>query len=318
MTLELRRLRGPWLAAAVIVAVTGRPAPAAEPPNVVATILPVHALVARVMGMAGAPWLLVPPGASPHTHALRPSDARALANADLVVWVGPELEHFLARSLDALAPDALRLSLLRDAGIATLPVRRGGVWIDDGEDHAAHDAATDTDPHIWLDPANARAIVRAVAGALAGLDPERAGTYRANATAAERDLDALEREIGARLAPVADRPFVVFHDAYVYLERRYGLHAAGSIMRDAEQPPGARRLIALRDRIAAARVPCVFAEPQFSPKLVATVVEGTGAEAGTLDPVGAGPPGPAAYQRMMRALADALVACLGAPADAPN
>jgi len=305
------------------------PAPASEPPSVVATILPVHALVAQVMGAVGEPRLLVPPGASPHTFALRPSVAQALADADLVVWVGPELERFLADSLDALAPDAVRLSLLRDGAVATLARREGAVWEtdDDATDDNADDNAdanaddndrTGIDPHIWLDPANARAIVRAVAEALARLDPERAPSYRANARAAERDLDALEREIGALLAPVADRPFVVFHDAYAYLERRYGLRAAGAIVLDAERPPSARRLIAIRDRIVAARVPCVFAEPQFPPKLVATVIEGTAARAASLDPIGAGPPGPASYDRMMRALAAALAGCLSAPGEAAN
>lgn len=316
MTLRPRRRNGFWLAAAVLAGTMAGPAPASEPPSVVVTILPVHALVAQVMGAAGEPRLLMPPGASPHTFALRPSVAQALADADLVVWVGPELERFFADSLDTLAPDAVRLSLLRDGAVATLARREGAVW--EPDDDAEHDDGAAIDPHIWLDPANARAIVRVVAEALARLDPERAPSYRANARTAERDLDALEREIGALLAPVADRPFVVFHDAYAYLERRYGLSAVGAIVLDAERPPSARHLIELRERIAAAGTACVFAEPQFSAGLVATVVEGTGASIGILDPIGAGPPGPASYDRMMRALADALAGCLSAPGEAAN
>lgn len=323
-TMLARGLAASALAFALVALGPMRSADAADPPRVVASFLPVHALVAKVMGEVGRPYLLVPPGVSPHTFALRPSDAAALADAQLVVWVGPEMETFLAHSLDALAPQARRLGLLRDAGIATFPVREGGLWEpheheehaeakheDDAHEHEAEEHGhEEIDPHIWLDPNNARAIVRAVAGALAAVDPERAETYRANATRTDRELASLDADIADRLADVAGRPFVVFHDAYAYFERRYGLRAVGSITLHVDQPPSAHRLLEIRDRIAATGAGCVFAEPQFSPKLVATVVDGTPARQGTLDPEGAGTQGPEAYVTLMRTLADALATCL--------
>lgn len=289
-------------------------AAAPTPPDVVASVKPLHSLVAGVMRGVGEPYLLVRGGASPHAFALRPSDAKALAGAELVVWAGPPVETFLERPLSTLAAGAWVLTLVREPSVHLLPARAGGAWESHDHNHAhetppAGDLATDG--HVWLDPLNAKIITDLVADALSRLDPERAAIYRANADAQKAGLDRLHGEMRAALAPVKDRPFIVFHDAYHYLEDRYGLAAAGAITVSPDQPPGAARIVALRQRISAAGAVCVFAEPQFEPAMVRTLAEGTRARTGVLDPEGANiADGPDLYAALMRFNLRSLVDCL--------
>ena len=307
----LGRLAGATLLAALV------PLPAAAL-DVVVTVKPVHSLVADVMAGTGEPALLMAGAASPHTYALRPSDARRLEAADLVVWVGPMLETPLAKPIGTLARSGRVMALARTDGVRTLAGREGGPWDDHGHSHGhSHGhgkgkaAEEEVDGHVWLDPANARAIVAAVAQRLAALDPANAGRYRANAERADAALSALDQELAARLAPVQGKPFLVFHDAYQYLEQRYGLTAVGAIAISPERKPGARRIQALRKRVAQSGAACVFSEPQFDPGLAATVTEGTKARVAVLDPLGASlKDGPGLYPALMRGMADALAGCL--------
>ncbi|CAO3410861.1 zinc ABC transporter substrate-binding protein ZnuA [Azospirillum largimobile] len=302
----------------------------AEAPKVVVSIKPIHSLVASVMQGVGEPTLLVRGGASPHSYSMKPSDAKALSAADLVVWVGPELESFLEKPLKANAPKATRLTLMELKGLTLLETREGGAWEahdhghegghkgghDHKHDHKGHDHAEEHEElnsHIWLDPANARAIVTATAEALAAKDPAGAEAYRTNADRTLQQLDALDAELKATLAPVKDKPFVVFHDAYQYFEARYDLSAVGSITVSPDRRPSAKRLSAIRAKIGGLGAACVFAEPQFEPALVQTVVEGTKAKTGVLDPEGTElPEGVALYPTLMRNLAASLRGCLGA------
>ncbi len=290
--------------------------PALAQAKVVASVKPIHSLVAGVMEGVGEPTLLVKGAASPHTYALKPSDAQALRDAQLVVWVGESLESFLEKPLQTLGKSAKVVELLDEPGIKVLPVREGAMWggHDHGHDHAkghAHGHAGD-DGHVWLSPANARAIVEVTAARLAEVDPANAARYRANAERVAARIDALDREMREALEPVRERPFVVFHDAYRYLEESYGLNAVGAISVNPERPPSAKRLRELRATLAKRGAACVFAEPQFEPSLVRTVVEGTTARTGTLDPEGAAiPDGPDLYFTLLRANAKALSDCLG-------
>lgn len=287
--------------------------PAPPAPDVVASIAPVHALVARVMTGVGRPRLLVTGGASPHAYALRPSDARAIAKAEAIFWIGPGLEQFLVRPLRALAAggEARVVALASAPGVRTLAARRTGVWAGGDDDHDRDHDHGEADPHPWLDPANAAAMVRAIVETLAVVDAANAAAYRANGDAALAELDALAAELAATLAPVKSIPYVVFHDAYRYFERRFGLAAAGAIAVGAGRAPGARRIAELRRTIVAVGAACVFTEPQFEPALARTVIEGTGARTATLDPLGAAlEPGPGLYGELMRGLARSLVDCL--------
>ncbi|MDE1149082.1 MAG: zinc ABC transporter substrate-binding protein [Azospirillaceae bacterium] len=288
----------------------------ADAPHVVASVKPVHSLVAALMQGVGQPRLLVDGTASPHSFSLKPSDADALSHADIVFWMGPTLEPFLVKPLQTLAKGAHVVTLIQAPGLRPLALRTAGVWADDDHAHLTAAAAgtpdTQIDGHAWLDPSNAKAMAVAMADALIAQDPADATRYRDNLAALLRSLDALDAEIGALLAPVAGKPFVVFHDAFHYLEARYQLDGVGAITLNPEVRPGAARLSQLRARVQASGAACVFAEPQFESSLVAVLVDGTRAKRGVLDPEGALlPAGPELYATLMRGNARALAGCLG-------
>ena len=303
----------------------GAGAGADQPVRVVVSVQPLHSLAAAVMKGLGEPALLVRGANSPHDYSLTPADARALAQAQLVVWVGEAMETVLIRPISALATEAEVMEAMDLPGVEVLAGRDGGMWEahddaghGDGPDPHAHAHAHDhdhdhegLDGHIWLDPRNAAAIARAVAESLAKLDPANAEGYRSNAADLSADLETLEREIAGQLAPVRAAPFIVFHDAYQYFEKRFGLNAAGSITISPERAPGAKRIAEIRQRLRQSGAVCVFVEPQYEPALARTVVEGTEAKIATLDPLGAElTPGPAAYGAMLRRLASSLRGCL--------
>ncbi|MBI1385625.1 MAG: zinc ABC transporter substrate-binding protein [Rhizobiales bacterium] len=178
-------------------------------------------------------------------------------------------------------------------------------------DHGDGEHHDETDAHIWLDPANAKAIVAAAAKALAEADPANGGRYMANAAALQARLDGLTTDIETIVAPVRERPFIVFHDAYQYFEHRFGLAAAGSITTNPEVAPGAERVTELRAKVRELGAVCVFSEPQFSPKIVSVITEGTGARTGVLDPLGADiAAGPEHYFTLMKRNAEAIRDCL--------
>ena len=279
-------------------------------PVVLATIKPVHALVAAVMQGAGTPELLIQGTQSEHSYALKPSDAEKLRRARIVFEVGPDLEAYLVRPLATLAPKARAVALERAPGVHLLAARRGGLWEDGSEPDDGP-----TDPHIWLDPVNAVAMIGTIASTLARADPAHASLYAANRDREAGALTTLEKDLHAGLAGVRGRPYLVFHDGYHYFERRFGLTPLGAITVAPDRPIGPRRLAALRGAVLRNHITCVFREPQFSPRLIDTLVEGTAARVGVLDPLGAElAPGPDLYGKLLRGLAASLNACLAPPA----
>lgn len=286
------------------------PLPARAGVEVVASIAPLHSLAARVMQGTGAPRLLLPPGASPHDHALRPSDAAALQGAGLVIWVGPSLEPWLDGPLKALAGDARLLQLDQVPGLTQLPYRDGAAFDGDGHDHSDRPGEA-IDPHLWLDPENARLWLDAIAAALAVSDPANRDLYLANAAAARAEIAAAQAGIAAKLAPLRGRPFIVFHDGFHYFEHRFGIEAAGAVSLGDGRAPGPARIAAIRAHILATGALCLFAEPQLRSALTATITEGTGARLGLIDPLGAAlEPGPGLYPALLHGLADGLADCL--------
>jgi zinc transport system substrate-binding protein len=287
------------------------------------------------MAGVGIPHLLVAGGASPHAFSLKPSDAAALEAADVVIWVGEGMETFLAGPVAVLAPTARLVTLSEAPGLELLPNRAGGIWAEEADEdhtadhehaHADHDAEEEhhdhdaeeelhdhgaDNLHVWLDPERARIMAGEIAAALGDADPLEAARYRANAVALDRRLAALTAEMATGLAPLRGRRFIVFHDAYPYLEQRFGLAAAGSITLSPERQPGAARIAEIRAAVAGRAAVCVLAEPQFRPALVDVVVEGTPARAGVLDPLGADiAPGPELYFELMRRAVASLTECL--------
>ncbi len=339
--------------------------------NVVASIKPVHSLVAAVMQGVGEPGLIVEGAGSPHNYALKPSQARMLESADVIFWVGHELEAFLERPVETLGANAKSVELIDAHDLVKLGFREGGAFEEhahgDEGDHHGHDHGKEAkakhdhdhdhdkkakaehdhdhdhdhdkkakaehdhdhdhdkkehagheghdhgayDPHVWLDPVNAKALVHEIEEALVAADPANAGTYESNAAATMAKLDTLIADVSAELEPVRDRGFIVFHDAYNYFEKRFGIAASGSITVTPDVMPGAARVSEIRERVKQADVACVFAEPQFEPRLVSTVTEGTQAKAGVIDPLGAEiDDGPELYFQVIRNMSASIKSCL--------
>lgn len=313
--MNIRKAIQAWAALAALCAST--PALSLD---VTASIAPIHSVVARVMDGVGSPRLLMPPGVSPHSFSLKPSDARALDNADVVFWVGETLETFLSRAISALAADAIVVELAEAEGLELLEYREGGPWEGHGasdlnakhaHDHGHSHGDNAVDAHIWLDPHNAKHLATAIARTLSAADPANANVYRRNAQEFAQETDALTAELAEDLAMARSTAFIVFHDAYQYFERRFGLNVVGSVTVNPDVPPSAKRLEEIRARLAQKNVACVFAEPQFDQGLAQVVVEGSTAKIATLDPLGANlTPGAGLYARLLRNLSRSIRSCV--------
>ena len=305
------RLAALVAAAAIMLGSHVAGARAGGTPRVVASIAPLHSLVSAVMLGVESPLLLLHGGQSPHTFSLRPSDARALDGADVLFWIGPALEQPLQRILPNLRVTR-SVAMLEAAGVELLPARELGDSDDAHHDHAAPDGGETAfvDPHLWLSPGNAIAMSKEIARVLSQVDPANAGRYDVNAAQLVQRLTTLDKDLRVKLSD-ATAPYAVFHDAYQYLEQRYGLHATGTVTTHAERSPGAAHLHALRASLVSGRVRCLFSEPQFQPRMVAALSEGLPIRHAILDPLGSDiPPGPDAYFLLMRSIADTLTDCL--------
>jgi zinc transport system substrate-binding protein len=298
--------------------------------KVVASIKPVHSLVSAVMEGVAKPNLLVEGAASPHSYSLKPSQAKQLQDADIVFWMSHDLEAFLENSIENIAQKAVSVPLIESHNLTKLNFREGGAFAahghddhddkhdddhddkhDDDHDDKHDDDHDEMDPHVWLDPQNAKALVHEIEEQLAKIDPKNAEIYEANASIIMKKLDNLTNEIDVDLSPVRGRGYVVFHDAYQYFEKRFGVSAIGSITVSPEVMPGAERVRELQEKVRELDATCVFSEPQFQPKLVATVTENTNAGTGVLDPLGASlEDGPELYFKLIRNMANSLKGCL--------
>lgn len=290
----------------------GLPVPrASAAPQVVASILPLHALASAVMEGMGSPRLLLRGGESPHSFSLRPSDARGLQHADILFWIGAPLERPLARLLPNL-DRAQAVAMLDAPGVERLPMRGLAADPHDGPGHDPdhHHDDTAPDPHIWLSPVNAIAMSGQIARVLIAHDPANAARYRANAAGLRDRLQALDRRLAEQFAGVEGH-YAVFHDAYQHLEKRYGLRSSGTVTTHPERGPGAAHLKSLRARLIADDVRCLFSEPQFQPRLVHLLSEGLAVRHAVLDPLGADlQPGAAAYEVLMQSIADRFTRCM--------
>lgn len=316
----------------------------ADVPSVAVDIAPVHSLVARVMDGVGTPDLIVQSGASPHEYSLRPSEASALQNADLVFWIGEDLTPWLEETIETLAPDAAVTTLLESDGTIELEFRENALFEahdhvehgdedehddhgeeeghDDHDDHAEEEGHDDHaeedghghgahDPHAWLSPRNAANWLNVIAAQLSAADPDNAGTYFANAAAGRAEIEVLTLAVNATLDPVRGRQFVVFHDAYQYFESDFDFPAFGAISISDASDPSPARIAEIQARIAEEGIACVLAEPQFNAGLVATVLDGSEANTGVIDPLGSNfEIGSTLYPQLITNMATALVECL--------
>jgi zinc transport system substrate-binding protein len=279
----------------------------ADVPRVAVDIAPVYSIVASVMGDLGIPDLIVSPGASPHGNSLRPSEARALAEADVVVWIGEQLAPWLAEPIASLAADAQVVSLLDVPGTFLLDVRTGATFSVDDHEHGHADSAG-LDPHAWLDPDNAVIWAAHIAEVLAAVDPENEAVYTDNAAMFSIEISGLKSDVEDIVAPYRSRPFVVFHDAFHYFENRFEIEAIGAVSASDASAPSPARVAEVRDEMAAIGATCALTEPQFNAGILAAL---GATKSGELDPIGVTlEPGPQLYPMLLEIMATSLVNCL--------
>ena len=277
----------------------------ADGPRVVADIAPIHSLVSMVMDGVGQPQLLVPQNISPHHYSMRPSEAEALQEAQLVVYVGHDMSPWLEPVLETLAASASALDLSKVDNIMQLAYREGPIFDDHDEeghddhdeeghddhdeeghdDHAHHDH-DGVDPHVWLDPMNAKLWLYAIASELTRIDPKNADRYDENARSSSRTITLAMAQAEGHLASGKDNGFLVYHDAYQYFEKRFNRVAVGSISLGDASKPSAKRLSELKALFGAQGISCVLTEPQYSSKIVDSVFGGFKPTIGVVDPIG--------------------------------
>ena len=270
--------------------------------SVVTSIKPLHSLTSYIMEGVGEPELIIDGVASPHNFQIKPSHAKMLQNADLVIWIGEDLESFLPTALKSIPKDAVVFELLDQSGLKKLKFREKNIFEghddhghdehakkeDDHDDHGHDDHGHghgSFDPHIWLDPANAKVIVKKITNQLSKIDKDNASTYKANSKKVIKDLDGLIKEVKNEINK--DASFVVFHDAYQYFEKRFGLSVIGALTVNPDIMPGAEQLSEIREVIEHEKAKCIFSEPQFNPNIINSIASDTGVKTGVLDPLGA-------------------------------
>ena len=277
----------------------------ADGPRVVADIAPIHSLVSMVMDGVGQPQLLVPQNISPHHYSMRPSEAEALQEAQLVVYVGHDMSPWLEPVLETLAASASALDLSKVDNIMQLAYREGPIFDDhdeeghDGHDEEGHDDHDEeghddhahhdhdgVDPHVWLDPMNAKLWLYAIASELTRIDPKNADRYDENARSSSRTITLAMAQAEGHLASGKDNGFLVYHDAYQYFEKRFNRVAVGSISLGDASKPSAKRLSELKALFGAQGISCVLTEPQYSSKIVDSVFGGFKPTIGVVDPIG--------------------------------
>ena len=267
--------------------------------QVVTSIKPIHSLASLLMDGIGAPKLIVDGSNSPHNFTLKPSHAKMLQNADLVFWVGENIETFLEKPLSTVAKKAKKIELMEISQIKKLKFREKNIFEGHHDDHGhkkhddhghkKHDdhghAHGEHDPHIWLDPLNAKVILTVMAKNMKIMDKKNSAKYDANLKKAHAKIDGLVSDINKVINKNAK--YVVFHDAYQYFEKRFGLKTLGALTVNTDVLPGAEQLKDIRKVIKKENAKCIFSEPQFNPKIIKAIAKDTNIKTGVLDPLGA-------------------------------
>jgi len=313
--------------------------------KVVTSIKPIHSLAAYVMDGVGKPNVIVDGYNSPHGFSLKPSHAKMIENADLIIWVGEDLEAFLEKPLDSIAKKAKKVELMDLKGIKKLKFREKNIFEghddhghkkdkhddhghkkdkhddhghkehkdhghkedkhDDGHEGHAHG---EHDPHIWLDPMNAKVIIKEITNQLVKLDSANSAKYKANSREAISDIDALTNSIKKDLNK--NSRVVVFHDAYQYFENRFGIKVLGALTVNTDVLPGAEQLAEIREVIEHEKVNCIFSEPQFNPSIIKTIAKDTNIKTGVLDPLGATlDKGKGMYSKLLKNMSSSFKGC---------
>ena len=278
--------------------------------KVVTTIKPLHSLISNVMDGVGEPSLIIEGSTSPHSFVLKPSHAKMIEQADIIFWIGEDLETFMEKPLESIAKNAKKISFMELASIEKLKFREENIFNHDDHDDHGHGEDKDHDDHghgekkdhddhghgheghhhgefdahIWLDPANAKEMLHEIAHELADLDPANASKYESNADQAIKSIDKMIKDIDTNINK--DAKFIVFHDAYQYFETRFGVMTAGALTLNTDVLPGAKQISEIQEVITERNIKCIFSEPQFNPKIIETIAKDAGIKTGVLDPLG--------------------------------
>ena len=294
--------------------------------KVVTSIKPIHSITSYIMDGVGSPDLLVDGYNSPHNFQLKPSHAKMLQNADLVIFVGEGIEEFLEKPLESIAKDAKKFALLEQSGFKKLKFREKNIF-EEHDDHDDHDKKAkkkddhddhghddhghghgEYDPHIWLDPINAKAMIKKITKLLSKMDKENSSTYKSNSKKAIKEIDMMVKEIKSEMNK--DLKFVVFHDAYQYFENRFDISVLGALTLNTDVLPGAEQLSEIREVIEHENVNCIFSEPQFNPDIINAIAMDTNVKTGILDPLGATlEPGKDLYFDLIRNISKSFKGC---------
>ena len=294
--------------------------------KVVTSIKPIHSLASYLMDGVGKPDLIVDGYASPHGFSMKPSHAKMLQNADLIFWVGEDLESFLEKPLNSIAKKAEKIELMEIKGLNVLKFRERNIFDehdhddhddhgkkeehDDHDDHDGHEghAHGEYDPHIWLDPMNAKVILNEMVEHLIENDAKNAAKYKSNLKKALKEIDKLNKDVKAELSK--STASIVFHDAYQYFEERYDVNILGAFTVNTDVMPGAEQLAEIREIIEHDKVTCVFSEPQFNPDIIKAVAKDMNIKTGVVDPLGATlDPGKDLYFKLIRNMSASFKGC---------
>ena len=287
--------------------------------KVVTTIKPLHSLISRIMESRGEPQLIIEGTNNPHTFVFKPSHAEMLEEADIVFWIGEDLEAFMEKPLDSLAKNAKKIAFMESDSIEKLKFREKNIFDDhddhdDHEDeHEGHDDHDDHkhgefDAHIWLDPENAKEMVKIIRDELIKIDPEGQRQYSVNTAGATLELDNLINNVEKELSK--DISYVVFHDAYQYFETRFGVTSAGALTLNPDVLPGAKQIADIQDLIRDKGIKCIFSEPQYNPKIIETLGNDMNISTGVMDPLGAFiEEGPSMYGELINGITNSIKEC---------
>ena len=313
--------------------------------KVVTSIKPLHSLASYLMDGVAKPDLIVDGYASPHGFSMKPSHAKMLQNADLIFWVGEDLENFLEKPLSSIAKKAEKIELMETKGLQVLKFRERNIFDehddhddhddhdghakkkkDDHDDHDDHDghakkkdghddhddheghAHGEFDPHIWLDPINAKVILNEMVEHLIENDPKNEAKYKSNLDKALKDIDKLTIDVMTELSNSVSS--IVFHDAYQYFEKRFNVNVLGAFTVNTDVMPGAEQLVEIREIIEHDKVSCVFSEPQFNPDIIKAVAKDMNIKTGVIDPLGATlNPGKDLYFDLIRNMSSSFKGC---------
>lgn len=279
--------------------------------RVLTSIKPLQLIAAAVQDGVGTPEVLLPPGASPHNYALRPSDVRRVSEVDLLYWIGPDMESFMPRVLKNRTLPTISVQSLAGLQLRHFEADSQSHEAADPQEHDHEHQPGSLDAHLWLSSVNARVIAAKMASDLAQADPDNAARYQSNLKGFDTRLDAMDARLKTRMSDVANKPFFVFHEAFDYFEAAYGIKHVGVFSVAEEVQPGAKHVAAMRARLTEAGKACVFSEPPLRPRLAETLSAGLPVKLAELDGLGGYTPATAqGYEHMMEKLGNDLAGCL--------